>query len=122
MKKLLMTTLVIGAGFFLAPARAQQAAAPALLHSTTMAQSDGTRMPRGGMMDRDTMMADMKAADARLEALAASMKASNGHDQISAMEDLLTELVHNQVEMHRQMSMMHDQMMHDGMMSQMPKK
>jgi len=62
-------------------------------------------------MDHGKMLADMKAADARLEALARTMTAAVGHDQIGAMRDLLAELVRNQVDMHRQMSMMHDHMM-----------
>ena len=65
----------------------------------------------GGMMDHDKMMADMKAADARLESLAQTMKSARGHDQIGAMQELLGELVRNQVEMHHHMSMMHDHMM-----------
>jgi hypothetical protein len=69
-------------------------------------------MPQAGtMMDHDKMMADMKAADARLEALAQTMTAAPGDDKVAAMQALLTELVKNQVDMHRHMGMMHDHMM-----------
>ena len=68
-------------------------------------------------MNDAKMMADMKAADARLEALVQTMKSASGNDKVRAMQELLTELVQNQVDMHRQMSMMHDHMM-----SQMPHK
>ena len=68
----------------------------------------------GGMMNHDKMMADMKAADARLEALAQTMKSASGNDTVAAT---LTELVQNQVDMHRHMAMRHDHMM-----SQMPHK
>ena len=71
----------------------------------------------GGMMNHDKMMADMKAADARLEALAQTMTSARGDDKVTAMQALLTELVKNQVDMHRHMAMMHDRMM-----SQMPHK
>ena len=71
----------------------------------------------GGMMDHDKMMADMKTADARLQALAQTMASARGDDKVAAMQALLTELVENQVDMHRHMAMMHDHMM-----SQMPHK
>jgi hypothetical protein len=97
-------TLALTAGFFLAPAAAQQATPKAPEHSMPMPQS-------GGMVNHDKMMADMKAADARLEALAQTMKSASGDDKVRAMEELVTELVQNHVDMHRQMSMMHEQMM-----------
>jgi signal transduction histidine kinase len=59
----------------------------------------------------------MKAADARLEALAQTMKSASGNEKVRATQELVTELVQNQVDMHRQMAMMHEHMM-----SQMPHK
>jgi hypothetical protein len=50
-------------------------------------------------------------AGARLEALAQNMKSASGNDKVGAMQALLTELVQNQIDMHRQMAMMHDHMM-----------
>ena len=99
-----IAAIAISAGLLLAPAGAQPVAPQAHEHSMPTPQA-------GGMMDHDKMMADMKAADARLEALARTMKSSRGHDQIGAMQELLTELVRNQVDMHHHMSMMHDHMM-----------
>jgi hypothetical protein len=113
MKMIPMASLAITVGLFLAPAGAQQATPKAPEHTMPMPAS-------GGMMDHDTMMADMKAADARLEALAQKMKSASGNDKVGAMQALLTELVQNQVDMHRQMAMMHDHMM--SQMSQMPHK
>ena len=110
MKMIPIATFAITAGLFLAPAGAQQVTPKAPEHSMPMPQP-------GGMMDHDTMMADMKAADAQLDALAQTMKSASGNDKVRAMQDLLTALVQNQVDMHRQMSMMHDHMM-----SQMPHK
>jgi len=101
---------IVVAGLFLAPAGAQQVTPKAPEHNMPMP-------PAGGMMDHDKMMANMKAADARLEALAQTMKSASGSEKVSAMQKLLTELVQNQVDMHRHMSMMHDHMM-----SQMPHK
>ena len=109
MKRTAIAAFAIVAGLLLAPAVAQQG--PSKPHDHSMpAQA-------GGMMDHDKMMADVKAADARLEALAQTMKSARGHDQIAAMQELLAELVRNQVDMHRHMSMMHDHMM-----SKMPHK
>jgi hypothetical protein len=105
-----MATLAFTAGFFLAPASAQQTTPKAPEHNMPMP-------PSGGMMNHDKMMSDMKAADARLEALVQTMKSASGDDKVRAMQELLAELVQNQVGMHRQMSMMHDHMM-----SQMPRK
>ena len=109
MKMIPMAALAITVGLFLAPAGAQQATPKAPEHSMPM--------PSGGMMDHDKMMSDMKAADARLEALVQTMKSASGNDKVRAIQQLVTELVQNQVDMHRQMSMMHDHMM-----SQMPHK
>ena len=105
-----MATLAVTAGLFLVPAVAQQATPKAPEHSMPTPQP-------AGMMDHDKMMADMKAADARLEALAQTMKSASGNDKVRAMQELVTELVQNQVDMHRQMAMMHEHMM-----SQMPHK
>jgi hypothetical protein len=110
MKMIPMAALAITAGLFLAPVSAQQATPKAPEHSMPMP-------PSGGMMNHAKMMADMKAADARLEALVQTMKSASGDDKVRAIQELLTELVQNQVDMHRQMSMMHDHMM-----SQMPHK
>jgi hypothetical protein len=109
MKMIPVATLAITAGLFLAPASAQQA--------TPKAPEHNMPMPSGGMMDHDKMMSDMKAADARLEALVQTMKSASGNDKVRAIQQLVTELVQNQVDMHHQMAMMHEHMM-----SQMPHK
>jgi hypothetical protein len=110
MRFIRIAALAIAAGLFLAPVRAQQARPKAPEHSMPTPQG-------GGMMDHDKMMADMKAADERLEALAQTMTSARGDDKVAAMQALLTELVKNQLDMHRHMAMMHDHMM-----SQMPHK
>ena len=104
MKLIPIAAFALAAGLFLAPAWAQPAAPRVPEHTMPMPQA-------GGTMDHDKMMADMKAADARLEALAQTMTAAPGDDKVAAMQALLTELVENQVDMHRHMAMMHDHMM-----------
>jgi hypothetical protein len=104
MRLIPIAAFAIAAGLFLAPVRAQQAPPKAPVHSMPTPQA-------GGMMDHDKMMADMKAADARLEPLAQTMISARGDDKVAAMQALLTELVKNQVDMHGHMAMMHDHMM-----------
>ena len=104
MRLIPIAAFTIAAGLFLAPVRAQQAPPKAPEHSMPTPQA-------GGMMDHDKMMAGMKAGDARLEALAQTMTSARGDDKVAAMQALLTELVTNQVDMHRHMGMMHDHMM-----------
>jgi len=110
MRLIPIAAFAIAAGLFLAPVRAQQAPPKAPDHSMPTSQA-------GGMMDHDKMMADMKAADARLEALAQTMTSARGEDKVAAMQALLTELVKSDLDMRHHMAMMHDHMM-----SQMPHK
>jgi hypothetical protein len=104
MKLIPLAAFAIAAGLFLAPVGAQQT--PPKMPEHTMPKPQA-----GSMMDHDKMMADMKAADARLEALAQAMTSTRGDEKVAAMQTLLTELVKNQVDMHRHMAMMHDHMM-----------
>jgi len=110
MRLIPIAAFAIAAGLFLAPVRAQQAPPKAPDHSLPTSQA-------GGMMDHDKMMADMKAADARLEALAQTMTSARGEDKVAAMQALLTELVKSDLDMRHHMAMMNDHMM-----SQMPHK
>ncbi|SRR5581483_8854820 len=110
MRLIPVAAVAIAAGLLFAPLRAQQ------VHPKTPEPSMPTPQVRG-MMDHDKMMAHMKAADARLEALAQTMTSARGDDKVAAMQALVTELVKNQLDMHRHMAMMHDHMM-----SQMPPK
>ena len=110
MKMIPIAALTVTAGLLLGPAWAYQGTPHAPEHSVPTPQ-------HGEMMDHDKMMADVKAADARLDALAKKMKSTAGNDKVRVMEELLTDLVRNQVDMHRHMSTMHDHMM-----SQMPHK
>ena len=104
MKLISVAAFALAAGLFLVPVGAQQTTPKVPEHTMPMPQASG-------MMDHDKMMADMKAADARLEALAQTMTSTRGDGKVAAMQALLTELVKNQVDMHRHMAMMHDHMM-----------
>ena len=65
----------------------------------------GQAMPQRGTVDFDQMMADMKASDAKLEAMTTKMKAAQGDAKVMAMQDVVEELAKNQIDMHRHMMM-----------------
>lgn len=110
MKLLPIGAILVSAVLVFAPVRAQQTSAQQPQHSRPM-------MQKSGMMDHDKMMGDMKAADARLQSLAEKMKSAKGNEKVQAIQDVVSELVNDQLTMHQHMAMMHDHMM-----SQMPKK
>lgn len=86
------------------PAEPAQAAKPA---DTTMS----------GMQNK--MMADMKAQDAKVDALVAKMNAATGNAKADAIAELLTAMVQQHKTMRDGMMQMHDDMMmqmHDQMM------
>ena len=74
-----IAVVAIAAGLFLGPVRAQQASPNAQDHSMHAPQA-------AGMMDHDAMMADMKAADAHLEALAQAMTSAQGDEKVAGLD------------------------------------
>jgi oligoribonuclease NrnB/cAMP/cGMP phosphodiesterase (DHH superfamily) len=97
--------LAVAGVLALSSAHAQQTPAPAQPDLNQRAlQSKG--------MDYNRMIADMNAADARLEELAVRMKSAEGSDQkIEAMQDVVSDLVTNQVYMHHMARAMIHKMM-----------
>jgi hypothetical protein len=73
--------------------------------SQTPAPPAQPRMP-DMMQQHHEMMAEMKASDARLEELVRAMNAANGEAKVSAMADVVNELVRQHLAMHRHMAMM----------------
>jgi ABC-type glycerol-3-phosphate transport system substrate-binding protein len=68
------------------------------------------------MKMHEQMMAEMKAADGRLDALVKDMNAATGDAKVNAVAAVVTELVRQQRSMHDRMGQMHQQMMMGGMM------
>ena len=66
---------------------------------------------KAGMMMHQQMMAEMKAADAKLDELVKSMDAATGEARVSAIALAVHELVRQQKAMHEHMGMMGQQMM-----------
>jgi vancomycin resistance protein YoaR len=87
------------------PAAAQnrQAQPPA---SSTQSQSMQDMMKM-----HEQMMAEMSAADAKLDALLKEMNAASGNAKVNAMAAVVTELVRQNRSMHEHMGQMHQQMM-----------
>jgi ABC-type glycerol-3-phosphate transport system substrate-binding protein len=63
------------------------------------------------MKMHEQMMAEMKAADSRLDALVKEMNAATGDAKVNAVAAVVTELVRQQRSMHDRMGQMHQQMM-----------
>jgi DNA integrity scanning protein DisA with diadenylate cyclase activity len=64
------------------------------------------------MMKRhQQMMANMKSADAKLDDLVATMNAANGEAKVTAIAQVVSELVRQQKTMHEHMGMVDQQMM-----------
>ena len=73
-------------------------------------QSNMTEM----MKRHQQMMADMKAADLKLDELLKTMNAATGEAKITAISQVLTELVAQHKAMHEHMGTMDQQMMMGG--------
>jgi ABC-type microcin C transport system permease subunit YejB len=88
--------------------------------STSSAQHEHDQPSPAGMADmmkmHEQMMAEMKAADAKLDQLLSRMNAATGNAKTSALADVVNELARQQKTMHERMGTMHDHMMHDQMM------
>jgi hypothetical protein len=85
-----------------------------LLCAGVLAASSQTAPPAqprtSGMMQRhQQMMAEMKAADAKLDELVRAMSAATGDAKVTAMAQVINELARQHQVMHQRMGMM-DQM------------
>ena len=79
-------------------------------HATPPA-ADQSRGMADMMKMHDQMMADMHAAEARLDGLIKEMSASSGDAKVAAIAAVVTELAAQQKSMHARMAQMHQQMM-----------
>jgi hypothetical protein len=66
------------------------------------------------MKKHEQMMADMKAGDAKLDALVKEMNAAAGDARVNAVAAVVNELVRQHKAMHGHMGQMHEQMMGMG--------
>jgi Spy/CpxP family protein refolding chaperone len=95
----------LGAVLLFVPIFAQSTQTPPAPTSPAMGQR--------GMMgaDHQQMMAEMKAADSRVQELVTKMNAAKGDQKVDAMAALLNEMVKNDSHMHHRMMEMHGRMM-----------
>ncbi|HEU4893341.1 MAG TPA: hypothetical protein VFT47_17420 [Vicinamibacterales bacterium] len=78
--------------------------------------SQGTTQPQQPHMPdmlkmHEEMMAEMKAADAKLDTLVQGMNAANGEARVTAIAAVVNELVQQHKAMHSRMGEMHKRMM-----------
>jgi hypothetical protein len=80
------------------------------------AQETAQQQPRmqDMMKMHEQMMADMKAGDAKLDALVKDMNAATGEARVTAIAAVVNELVQQHKAMHGRMGQMHQQMMMGG--------
>jgi hypothetical protein len=81
--------------------------------------AQGTAQPQQpGMQDmmkmHEQMMVEMKAGDAKLDALVKDMNAATGEGKVMAIATVVNELVQQHKAMHGRMGQMHQQMMMGG--------
>jgi hypothetical protein len=85
-------------------------AAPQNASSQGSAQSPSPNM-QNMMKMHEQMMAEMKTADAKLDALVKDMNAATGDAKVTALAVVVNELVQQHKAMHGHMSHMHQEMM-----------
>jgi hypothetical protein len=85
-------------------------AAPQNAAAQGTAQSEPPNM-QNMMKMHQQMMAEMKAADAKLDALVKAMNAATGDTKVTALAVVVNELVQQHKAMHEHMGHMHQEMM-----------
>jgi hypothetical protein len=80
-------------------------------HAAHAAQAEQTPAPAGMMKMHEQMMAEMKASEAKLDALVKEMNSATGDSKINAVAAVVNELVHQHKAMHGRMGQMHQHMM-----------
>lgn len=107
MRHLMLATLIVPILAFTSPTR------PVSLVTAVAAQtpSSSPSNMQDMMKMHEQMMAEMKAADSRLDALVKNMNAATGDAKVNAVAAVVTELVRQQRSMHDRMGQMHQQMM-----------
>jgi len=89
---------------------AQGGRAPWGLLANVAAQGPGSAMQDMKKM-HEQMMAEMKAGDAKLDALVSDMNAAADNAKVNAVAAVVTELVRQHKAMHEHMGQMHQHMM-----------
>ena len=87
------------------------AQAPPAQASPQPAREQSPSSTQNMMKMHEKMMAEMKAADAKLDALVKEMNAASGDTKVTAVAAVVTELVRQHKSMHEHMGQVHQQMM-----------
>jgi hypothetical protein len=113
----LMTTMVVLVAFGLGAAPALTGAAQAPSPKPAPQAQAQTQASMAEMMKmHEQMMAEMKASEAKLEALVKDMNAAAGEARLNALAAVVNELVRQNRAMHEHMDHMHHMMGGHGMM------
>ena len=132
----MLTRVIVAISIALAVAAFSRASFPGgpdvALFAATVSQHDHSTPPPSHAAPRATtlemmkmhhqMMSEMKAADAKLEALVKDMNAATGDAKVAAMAEVVTALVRQQQAMHQRMASMDHCMMMMGSHQEMMKK
>ena len=107
-----MTRLMAGSVLVLALAVGAQGQEPQHQHPQAPAQApaDMAAKCKAMMADHQKMMADMKAADQKLDGLVTAMNAASGPAKVDAVAAAVTEIVAQRKAMHGGMMGMHQKM------------
>ena len=118
MLKQVMFALTIGFGMVVFSNGWVAAQAPAATHDHAAAPASPAGQSSHAGMDgmHQKMMADMKVADEKLSALVATMNTAKGEAKVTALAQVVSELVVQQKAMHEHMGMMEMMMSGGGMM------
>lgn len=84
---------------------------PTLQTPATGASQQSQSNMQDMMKMHEQMMAEMKAGDAKLDALVKEMNSSSADSKINAVAAVVNELVRQHKSMHGRMAQMHEQMM-----------
>ena len=126
MLKQVMFALTIGFGMVVFSNSRVAAQAPATHDHAATPASPAGQSSHAGMNGMDgmhqKMMADMKAADEKLAALVATMNTAKGDAKVTALAQVVSELVVQHKAMHEHMGMMEMMMGGGGMNGGMMKK
>ncbi|MBI2189038.1 MAG: hypothetical protein HYU37_18220 [Acidobacteria bacterium] len=96
--------MILAIQFVSSAAAQNRQAQPPASSAESQSMQDMMKMP-------ERMMAEMKAADSKLDALVRDMNAATGNAKVDATAAVVTELVRQNRSMHERMGQMHQQMM-----------
>lgn len=106
-----ITSLILGVLLVLGVPAHAQTQQPQQQQTPAKPSADMAEKCKAMMAEREKMMAEMKAADQRLDDLVSKMNSASGQAKVDATAAALTEVVAERKTMHERMMQMHHGMM-----------